>query len=1051
MSRLWRLRLQIEEIISGLTMNIPTELIEQFAQENGALFLGAGISIGAGLPGWGELTDSLVADLDNCPSNSSYPDIAQYYCLEHGRNRLITRIKNALETYNARPTIIHSLLVKLGVPLIFTTNFDDLIERSLRNNNVKFDIIISSIDVTFWTTKRVQLIKLHGDFSHSESIVISSSDYEKYFAKHPALTRILSIALQTKTVLLLGYSATDINFKFILNQVQSESGVYARKAYAVMFDTPKIVIKDLESRGIKVINLISSNTDTHDIASQRTNQLKMWLEKLIRETKSLKTIDNQALKNNDNLPLPPEPYKFLNYFAEADSPIFHGREYEIEFLSGLVMSHQVIVLYGESGTGKTSLIKAGLLPRIRNNAEFEYLYFRPKADIGKEMFEAISNRFGIYCDNIRTFEENIEILVPENKTLLLIIDQFEELFIRQDVEARQKYLQDLVNLLLLYPLKVKFLFSIRSDYIDKLDYFEELGIQDPLRFRIRLHNFGPTAASIAISKPAKDFDITIETNLIEKLIGDLEQGGISPSQLQIVCYVLWQDWSKKGKHKEGITLQQYYRLGSTHGILSEYLNNVIKEIKEEKLRNAYSLNLNGDQIEAAIKFILKTMITSEQTKLIISGKEIAHKEIISKLNIQQSQVEILINYLQDRRIIRMLPESEAYELVHEVLIRQIWGWVSEDEKRLFETQNMLANAVSDYRRFNHLLSREKLELLNSLRDKLTFSIEQLELIFRSSMRQGYNIPHWFKRAKAAKIKVDKIVLSDLNIPNFRARAAGIATLINFGNEFLPEIIQMLNDDYPQVRVSAIAVLEYLQPSGEWRSNLKYERYIPAGKFVMGSEGEKNARPAHELYLEAYYIGTYPVTNTDYKRYLDANFQPFEIPEGKGNHPVVSISWYDARDYGRWANMRLLTEAEWEKAASYDAILPNKKRDYPWGNRFDLKKCNTKENGINATTPVGCYSPDGDSSYQVADLAGNVWEWTSSLSKKYPYRADDGREDPLAQGSRVLRGGSYHYQAQRASTFFRLDDFPYSRSGYGGFRVGFSIAANTITKILQDGR
>ncbi len=209
------------------------------------------------------------------------------------------------------------------------------------------------------------------------------------------------------------------------------------------------------------------------------------------------------------------------------------------------------------------------------------------------------------------------------------------------------------------------------------------------------------------------------------------------------------------------------------------------------------------------------------------------------------------------------------------------------------------------------------------------------------------------------------------------------------------------------------------------------RTIPAGPFWMGTSDEQMAmlrasydwarefdfgreQPQREITLAEYQIGRYPVTNAEYAEFVRATGRPSPrhwrqgmFPEELASHPVVYVSWYDARAYVEWLKeetgqpYRLPTEAEWEKAARGDTGLV-----WPWGDEWDEKKCNMKLSGPGKTTPVGQYSPAGDSPYGCADMAGNVWEWCSSLYQPYPYEVDDGRENLEASGNRVLRGGSW---------------------------------------------
>jgi formylglycine-generating enzyme required for sulfatase activity len=225
--------------------------------------------------------------------------------------------------------------------------------------------------------------------------------------------------------------------------------------------------------------------------------------------------------------------------------------------------------------------------------------------------------------------------------------------------------------------------------------------------------------------------------------------------------------------------------------------------------------------------------------------------------------------------------------------------------------------------------------------------------------------------------------------------------------------------------------------------------IPAGEFIMGSDAGRNVEePSHPVSLPAYRIGRYPVTNREYqavvqdsRRSSPRDWKGDRYPEGKGDHPMVWVSWHDAIAYCRWLSeqtgrpYRLPTEAEWEKAASWDPEAKNKRR-YPWGDEYDSQKCNTSESGIRDTTPVSKFSPEGESAYSVADMAGNVLEWCQDWYGDYYYRRSpsENPSGPESGVGRVLRGGSWNLDQRLARCAVRRRDFPDRRSAAVGFRV-----------------
>ena len=274
--------------------------------------------------------------------------------------------------------------------------------------------------------------------------------------------------------------------------------------------------------------------------------------------------------------------------------------------------------------------------------------------------------------------------------------------------------------------------------------------------------------------------------------------------------------------------------------------------------------------------------------------------------------------------------------------------------------------------------------------------------------------------------------------------------------------------------------------------------VPAGTFLMGTTPAeaaeivkrygkgwerwvKDEMPRRRLHLGSFRIGKCPVTNREFKRFIDAggygarehwsdagwkwlhrpaeeqkDLEPWRQRGGRtepkfwqypalgarrSNRPVVGVTWYEAQAYCAWLTRHLSSsgklgpgevvtlpsEAEWEKAARGDDG-----RWWPWGNEWDPRRANTREGEVGATTAVGLY-PDGKSPCHALDMAGNVWEWTRSVYKPYPYKPDDGQEDPKSEEPKGLRGGAWNLNADYARSAFRYDNTPDLAGNDVGFR------------------
>jgi len=261
--------------------------------------------------------------------------------------------------------------------------------------------------------------------------------------------------------------------------------------------------------------------------------------------------------------------------------------------------------------------------------------------------------------------------------------------------------------------------------------------------------------------------------------------------------------------------------------------------------------------------------------------------------------------------------------------------------------------------------------------------------------------------------------------------------------------------------------------------------IPAGEFEMGSNsGESGEKPVHSVYVDAFYLDKYEVTNAQYAVFLNEMGKDsegglvwydagdayariallggsYKVMVGYENHPVEAVSWYGAMAYAAWAGKRLPTEAEWEKAAR--GGLAGQK--YPWGNAApNGTQCNfadrnfasdwsdkTADDGYQYTAPIGSYPPNG---YGLYDMAGNVWEWCLDEWDSDFYAVSAAR-NPLSgaqslrwllnnytgvKSLRVLRGGSWVNDARSVRVAFRSYSNP-SDTGYNpdGFRCARAVS------------
>ena len=265
------------------------------------------------------------------------------------------------------------------------------------------------------------------------------------------------------------------------------------------------------------------------------------------------------------------------------------------------------------------------------------------------------------------------------------------------------------------------------------------------------------------------------------------------------------------------------------------------------------------------------------------------------------------------------------------------------------------------------------------------------------------------------------------VPFDRGYTAGLAALLEcLGSEPVDTSHRKVFPPMPDRRIHEKTGIELIR--------------IPAGPFLYGSAdsdewARSNEKPQKTIDLPEYWIGRAPVTNLEFKLFIDANPTypvPFSVsvqgkpyswdrdkrmyPPNKADHPVVLVSWEDAKAFCDWAGLALPTEEQWEKAAR-----GTDGRIWPWGNDSPTDKyCNFGQLR-GGTTPVGQYALMGNSPYGCVDMAGNVWEWTASWY--------------LKERAPVLRGSSWRsVNNVNTRAGFRSYNDPLTQVNHGGFRV-----------------
>lgn len=686
---------------------IPLELIEQLAKDNCALFVGAQATLSEGY----ELnSDNLTAELaryfDYDAPERDVARVAGYFELSVGRHGLIEKVCNWIEAKTPSPSRIDQVIARLPFRFVVTDRIDLMLEEAYRQAGKPLVKVIRDAEVAFGDSQKVLLIKTHGSIDQKEALVITDDDHLSLFRKRPRLAEFIKLLYAAKTVLFVGHNLDDRYSKLLHHEVLQEIGRFSRRAYAVWEGASAFAVKYWGNSNVKVIDC-------------NTSEFLQALQDRVSTHKGADGTRKAAKASQRHT----DPYKFLEHFEAADADIFFGRESETSAFSKKILAHRLMVIYGKSGVGKTSLIKAGVIPELEDFDSFP-IYSRcldaPLSAVEKAIIEAASAEVGWMMDaeaegQGRLLNLLLKCQQAAGKRVVLFVDQFEELF-RLPYQAQQDFMRELalcVNAQSQVDLRV--VLSLRDDFFTELDTLRD-NLPNVFLNVFRLRDLSEEAAVEAIVRPLRNFEAKYEDELVEVLIKDLKsEGRIAPAQLQIVCSKLYE----KCAGKLTITIEDYRILGEAKKILGVYLEEVLERFNVQR--------------RGVARRILKALVSSKKTKTLLSDSQIR-----SQLGAEQSFVEKILGELEDYRLIRRVEAEEGYryELVHEYLVEQVWRWLTEDEAKVKEVQEIVDTDTMYWPKYKSPISRQKLEAIYECWSRLTLREEHLELLFRSSIAFG---------------------------------------------------------------------------------------------------------------------------------------------------------------------------------------------------------------------------------------------------------------------------------------------------------------------------
>jgi len=707
------------------------------------------------------------------------------------------------------PTEGHLRLARLinegYFPAIFTLGVDDLLERALAQMHLHPDEQYNLVNVGLATrreiagaladSRRVTLVKMVGTVG-SSGFAFTRRQAQSY------LRRIQRFLFDTAsaTTFIAGYAHADAD---VIGCLKPEGGPlwWINPKYplgaAVDFDNLKVETPDAVDHHEllpAVAELLKARKSEKLVLTREAgtfdNFFRDLYERRVRRSRDYRTPG----RARDSIALEPEgPYRLLESMEVRDGPVFHGRDADLAGLEKALETHRIVVVFGEAGMGKSSLVHAGLARRLTDEGVLA-VCSRVGADPVREAVLAIQRAAGSVGEDSEAVAEGTTLRQAARRAyeegqqqLVLIVDQAEEVITRVGRRTTQAFAEQVHDLLEDQEIGARLALAV-CDWALPLIHDLKPVLPELYDSVHRVGLLGRSEARNAVVKPAARFERRWEEGLIEAILDHLGPDWIHPAELQIVCY---RCYATLGRARV-VTMRAYEALGRAERILSNFLSD--------------TFHLVGWRDREPARQVLRALVRSGDTK-----GQLTLEQVMARCpKLDSDRGERLLWALSDARLVRRSgrERERSYELVSNWVVPQIAEGMSAEDLLTREVEDAIARQLTDHRHFGEPLDRATQRAADGQRTKLRLTKEETAFVVTSAALAGHELDAWFETASQLEDAEVPLLAKLLRTAPEAARLKATERLDALGSEAAVKVLlDSLGELGPPVRERVALSLE----------------------------------------------------------------------------------------------------------------------------------------------------------------------------------------------------------------------------------------------------